>query len=305
MLFRKKGVFLAICLFTSLLAFGLIAFGSRNTNGASEDAEFRHQVRNAIAEIGFPSATDPGTIETVTGNLSHFMSYRAGVLVSDANEGRLSSAEQLGMTRGKRISRADLAEILTDLASVKLRDLTDGQKSHVVESLRGFDDPNLPGSFRQGRDYVSLRASGKGRMTVEAFSARLDSVRGENAESKLVRSLIRNSIALEIGQICDVLYDASPDLFGGTKCDMTALQALLVSYAVITDDPLAGNQADLNSKMLKIRGGIEEKFGVDYPDPQGHTAYGPNGYIFSSPADLLLDGTSIKSLISKIEEKLN
>jgi hypothetical protein len=305
MRFGKIGSFFALCLLTSLFAFGLIAYGSRITNGAPGNALYKNQVRNAIAEIAFPSGNDAVAIDTAAGNLSFFMSYRAGVLVSDFSEDKLRSAEQIVQGSEKRISKADLADILTNLAANRLRELTDAQKDRVVESLRGFDDPNLPESFKRGRDHVSVRSSGEGRMTVAEFSSTLDSVRGENADSKLVTTLIRNSIALEIGEVCEALEDASPGFFGDTKCDMTALQALLVSYAVVTDDDLAGNRAELESRLLEMQERISQKFHIEYPGPEGHKAYGPNGYIFSTPADLLLDDASLASIISKIEEKLN
>ena len=295
---------IALCLFTSLLAAGLVARGTLNTHSTSVDAEFNSEVRSALSEIAFPAGADAAAVDTAAANLAYFFSYRAGVLVSDANEQRIRSAEQIAQT-GKRISKSDLVSVLTDIASDKLRNLTDAQRDHAVETLRGFDHAGLPQSFRKGRDHVSIRASGEGRMTAAELASRLDSVRGESAESKLVRSLINNSIALEVESICGTLADADPGFFGDSKCDMTALQALLVAYAVVTDDLLAGNQAQLTEKMQRIRQAISDRYDINYPGPDGHSAYGVNGYIFSTPADLFLDEGTMAALISRIEEKLN
>lgn len=304
MLNRNKGMIIALCLFTSLLVAGFVARGTLNTHSASVDAEFNSEVRSALSEIAFPAGGNASAVDTAAANPTYFFSYRAGVLVSDTNEQRISSAEQIAQT-GRRISKSDLVSILSDIASDKLRNLTDSQRDHVVETLRGFDHADLPQSFRNGRDHVSIRASGEGRMTAEELAARLDSVRGENADSKLVRSLINNSIALEVESICSTLADADPGFFGDSKCDMTVLQALLVAYAVVTDDLLAGNQAQLTEKMQRIRQSISDRYAVTYPGPEGHAAYGVNGYIFSSPADLFLDDGTMAALISRIEEKLN
>jgi len=220
--------------------------------------------------------------------------------LSDHNIDSLAGSEALSLKSRKRITKDQLAEILTSLAVGKLRNLTDSQKENAIESMRGFNHPDLPQSYLAGRRFVSLRANGKGRMTVEEIGVQIESVRGRKADSKIVYSMIRNAVALEIQSVCETLINADRYFFGGTSCEMTPMQAYLVAYAVATDDLLAGNRADIAQKMDSIRAGAEVVGGAPYPDPAGAAPYGPNGYIFSTPSDLLLDEATTSDFIKRI-----
>jgi hypothetical protein len=45
-----------------------------------------------------------------------------------------------------------------------------------------------------------------------------------------------------------------------------------------------------------------EKLGRPFPSPEGHRAYGVNGYIFSSPLDLFFNEQAVNRLLDRIEK---
>lgn len=298
----KKGLFAALTIAASLLLVYVFLPGGSGTRTAARDAGFKQEVRNALNEIALPSAGDGSDWASAAENLGSFVSYRAGVLLSDVRRDELATAETLSASGGKRISRDDLADILASLAIRRLSSLSDEEIESAVEALRGFTHPDLPDSFRRGREFVSLRANGKGRMRAAELKQQIEAIRGPAAQSKLTRSLVRNAIALEIDAVCEVITDAEPEFFGGSKCDMTPIQAFLVTYAVVTDDLLAGNRAEIADKMRKIEESASSVSGGSYPAANGFKPYGRNGYIFSTPADILLDADGLNKLIEKLHE---
>ncbi|QQS41214.1 MAG: hypothetical protein IPM63_17925 [Acidobacteriota bacterium] len=299
---KRKGLLLSVALLSSLVAAVIAIANAGPARTAASDNGFKQQVRNAIVELALPSGGNQQQLAVGAENLAGFISYRSGVLISDWNLEQLSEAEGFAHGTGKSVSKDKLAELMTAIAVDKLRNLTDEQKQSAVAAMGGFNHPDLPESFRRGRESVSLRASGKGRMTRDGLSSQIEILRGENAENKIVRSMIRNAIALEIESVCAVLIDADPEFFGGTKCEMTPMQALLVAYAVATDDMLAGNRADIQAKMSAIQAAASEAAASPYPTHVGQKPYGVNGYVFSTPADLLLDNAAVQELVTKLSQ---
>lgn len=301
---NRNGLLVALASFSSLLVVVLVGASTLLPTTEARDPDIGQQVRNALAELDLKSGENRASNLSKASNLSSFISYRAGVLLSDLDSRKLAGLETIASASQKRISRDELAQLLTGIAVRKLKSLSDDQKRSAIESMRGFDHPALPQSFKRGRDHVMLRANGSGRMTLEAVSEQIDKVRGANAESKIVESMIRNAIALEIGNVCSTIVEAEPGFFGGSKCEMTPLQAFLVTYAVVTDDLLAGNRADLSEKMSAIERLASAESGAAYPSFVGQKPYGNNGYIFSSPADLLLDQAAISELMEQLSQRI-
>ena len=54
--------------------------------------------------------------------------------------------------------------------------------------------------------------------------------------------------------------------------------------------------------MGSRRESLSKLTGQPYPAPDGHYAYGVNGYLFSSPLDLLLDERTLNSLLDRLEK---
>ena len=303
MLRNKKKVLFVLSVFALLCLTGLFLFDSKISQGTTNSAQFNQRVQNAIAEINLPTSNDANEINAASNSLADFISYRSGVTINQINRDLLASKEQLSRNQSKKITKGQLSSILTQIASDKLRDLTDTQRDNAVESLRGFNHSSLPAN--NDRSTVTLRANGKGRMTPAELTNQLNAIRGSNVDSKINQSLIELAISSEIDSIIGVLSNADPNFFDNTKGDMTPMQALLVSYAVVTDDGLTDNQTGLIAAMQNAETITAQVSGGTYPSHIGHKAFGLNGYFYSTPTNLLMDDDSVNKLITEIAIRSN
>ena len=121
--------------------------------------------------------------------------------------------------------------------------------------------------------------------------------------NKYVQSAIASRITLEVERKVNTLSDASPESFGSAKSSLTPLQAMLIAYSVVTDDPLACDQAGLNAKMQSTQQGISQMIGGPYSSPTDQRAYGENGYLYSSLASLALNDATMNRILTLIAER--
>ncbi len=304
MLRNKKGVLLTLSVFILLFTAGFFFFNYNGaTQGTTSNAQLNQRVQNALAEVSLPTSNNASAINASSASLADFIAYRSNVTLSQANKDLLAGKEQLAWNQSKKITKGQLASILTEMASDKLRDLTDAQRDSAVESLRGFNHSTLPANI--DRSTVTLRANGLGRMTPAELTTQLNAIRGSNADSKITQGLIELGISSEIDYYISLLSDADPNFFGGTKGDMTPMQAVLISYAVVTNDTLSDNQTELTTAMQIAENITAQASGGYYPSHIGEKAYGLNGYFYSAPTDLLMTNDSIDKLITEIAIRSN
>jgi hypothetical protein len=314
----KRALVLALGIFALLIG-GVSLYKTNVASGTTDQEQFQQTVRNALAELNFSTGNSPLTINAATNNLANFIRYRSGVQLSQTNKDSLSLNEQKAQTESKRITQAQLADILTTVACEKLVTLSDSDIDAMAESLRGFNSPNLLVNYPGFRQSVVLRADGEGTMDPAVFIAQLKDARAAeiNYQNQLAidpktarvpfsRMALRSRLNTEITERSNYLVASSPDFFNGaTNNDLTPTQSMLLTYSIITDDMLAGNQAELQSKLNGMRQGITQYTGRLYPSPQNHRAYGVNGYIFSTPTNLLFDDAVATRVLNLIKEKGN
>jgi hypothetical protein len=291
---------LAVCAFSVVLA---AAFWKTDVSTGTTDLEvFNQEVRNGIAEINLPTSNNLNAINSATDNFANFVSYRAGIQINQTNKDLLKNAEQNFWTSSKKITPAQLSQILADVAAERIPNLTNTEISNATESLRGFTAPDLPLRFQEGRANVTLRANGEGTMPAATFQGEVTSIR-DSGINKFAQSAISSRLSLEVERKVNMLVDASPESFGNAKSKLTPLQAMLVTYAVVTDDPLAYNQNGLNQRMLSTQQGISQVTGGPYSSSSNQRAYGDNGYLYSSPASWALNDATINRILTLIAER--
>lgn len=83
---------------------------------------------------------------------------------------------------------------------------------------------------------------------------------------------------------------------------LTPLQAFLFAYSLVSNDALDYSQANLRKYMEADQKDKTKTFGQPYPSPEGHRAYGVNGYRFSSPLDLFFDEPTVNRLLDRVEK---
>lgn len=286
--------------------FGALTWKLNTSTGTTTTEEYKQQIRNGLAEIAVPTSGNIESINSASDNLANFIYYRSGVQISQANRGLLQSAEQKAWSDSKRVDAATLTQILTDIAAERIPTLTNAEIAGITDSLRGFNAPGLPASFQGDRVNITLRARGYGRMSAESFSTELSTIRDGGAIIRpTVKSLIYTSLATEVDTLIDTLRETDPQFFGGTRSSMTPLKAFLVAYAVVADDALTHNQADLTQKMQNAHQRTMQVTGGNFPSPEGHKAYGDNGYFHNSPTSIILNDASVARLLNLIQERAN
>lgn len=299
----KKWAFFVIGLCFCGLVFGTLTWKANTSSGITNTEEYYQKVRNGLAEINIPTSNNINSINAAPDSLSNFLYYRSGVQISTSTKNTLRSAEQNAWTNSKRVDAATLTQIITDIAIERIPTLSDSEIADITESSRPFNAPNLPEGFQKGRRSVLLRASGIGRMPADEFSQELTGLRDGGIQSKVARNLIYVSVTSEVNRRVDTIRNADPQFFGGTKSSMTPTQAVLVAYAVVTDDLLAFNQAELTQKMQDSQQLASRTSGSNFPGPNGYKAYGDNGYLHSSPTSIILNDASVARLLTLIQER--
>lgn len=300
----KKWTSFAIGFCFCALLFGALIWQANTSSGVTTTEEYNQKIRNGLAELNLPTSNNTPSINAVPERISNFIHYRSGVQISGSNRNMLRSAERNAWTDSKRVDAATLAQILTDIAVERIPATSDSEITSITESLRGFNAPGLPESFQKGRRMVKLRASAIRGMPADEFNLELTKIRDSGTPNIVTKNLIYASLANEVNRRVNVLRNADPQFFGGTQSRMTPAQALLVAYAVIADDPLFG-QADLEQKIHYRQQLNSRASQSSFPKPDGHRAYGDNGYLYSSPTGILFNDASVERLITLIQEREN
>ena len=314
---NNKKLCITLVIFTLLIS-GVLFWKTSFTSGTTNDEAFRQGMRNALAEINFSTGNAPVSVSTTTNNLANFINYRTGIQLSQTNKNLLIQNEQSALDNSKRIDKFQLAQILTDVAYEKLVTLSDADINNMSENLRGFNAPNMPPDYQGFRDFVHLRADGEGTMQPSQFINQLKSIRDnqiaynrkQTASSQWLVSLQRQSllshIESEITQRAASLVSAEPNFFGGSaNFDMTPTQAMLLTYSVAADDMLVGSQTELQQKMAAHQQFVSRYGNQPYPGSQGQHAYGVNGYIYSTPVNIVLNDSTTTRILNLIQERGN
>jgi hypothetical protein len=274
------------------------------------------RVRDGVgSEVHFAPAHSSSTnVRASVNEAAQFIHKRSGAQLGGAAKNRLAALEEETLNGARRrISLAELSEIMSATALERLADISDPEITRLDQTLRGFDDPNLPAGFRRER-FLKMRVGRGSRMEPEKFAAQVKALRAQigTPAGQVFESYTRRVVGEEIRKKVSLFSEAVPEQFGGVwdvahntdgAVGLTPLQAFLVAYSVASEDQLADSEVNLNKKMTTLHDSIVDFIKEDYPSPDRHTAYGVNGYIFSSPLDLVFDERTVNALLDRIAER--
>lgn len=298
----------------ALLCAGSIGVSTRRTKAIQTDAYtqskeiFKAAVRDGIGtEVEFAGPGDDAkNVRASIESATQFMRKRAGVDLRGQAKTRLAEMEAstlAGTTR--RITPDELSEIIATTAIERISGASDEEIDRAAETLRGFDAPDLPESFRRGRDHVRLRSSVVSNMTPEQFIAQVKAIRSADLVIKyaVLKPIATNSAASEVNSRIRNLSDAVPEQFGAASSGLTPLQAVIITYSVVSEDRLAYSVGNLQNRIESLREAISKTIGQPYATTAGHLAYGPNGYLVSTPLDIVFDERTVNLLLDHIAER--
>lgn len=269
---------------------------------------YYNKIRDGVgSEVVFFDAetATPSNVSITVSSLANFVDYRSSINLADSNKNLLFEMESSTFSnKTRRLKSNELSEILTTVAMEKLDALTDGQIDSMAETLRGFNAPDLPQSFKEGRNTIRYRPDEATSVTPQVFTSQLKQLRNNSELKAIYQNSLKELISKEISKRISNLSVALPESFGSAETKgLTPSQALLISYSVASGDLLLDSQSNLNTKMEEMQKGISKVSGTKYPNFQNHKAFGANGYIFSSPTDILFDENVVSTILNKIQEK--
>lgn len=308
----KKLIATSLGIFVFLTA-GVFMWTATSTSGTTSDAEFEQEMRNALSEVNLATSNNALAISTSPDNLSNFIYNRSGVQFSQANKNSLRQIEEQAWSQSKRITQSGLTDALTQASFEKLVTLSDTDIDNMAFTLTGLDAPDLPPNFND-RDKVMLRITGEGIMSVNDFKNQVKSARNNSIACtpicssqaslnyRMTRTALRNRIAYEVSSIMSRLGKADANFSEGNTDNLTPTEAMLITYAVMSGDPIAGNQSELQQKMAGVQQAFSQSLNRAYTSSQGRRPFGTNGYLYSSPATLLLDDATTARVITLIKE---
>lgn len=115
-----------------------------------------------------------------------------------------------------------------------------------------------------------------------------------------VRGKMRNlaeAVPEQFGNLWDLANDNES---GAADAGFSPLQAFLVAYSMVSNDYMGYSEANLRKFMNLNRDASAKRFG-HFPSPEGHQAYGVNGYLFSTPLDLFFDEPTVNRFLGRVE----
>lgn len=276
--------------------------------------QFHERIRDGVGrEVQFAAPGDSaGRVHSSVNSVDNFISKRSGVKLSGPTKNRLAEMEQLtlnGATR--RLTITELNEVLTATAVERLGRLTDEEILHIDDTLRGFTAPDLPRKF--GRRSINL--PGKSVLiSKDKFVAQVKAMRDQTHTplGEVLRVAAHREIQKGVHRQIRDLSEAVPEKFVGAwdttndkegTTGVTPLQAVLIAYSVAGMDLLIDSEAGVLKEMKSLPAGLSRINGEKYPNPSGYSAYGVNGYLTSTPLDLVFDEQTINRMLDHIQER--
>lgn len=285
-----------------------------------EKAEARRQyharVRDGVGrEVELARGGSPAQARRSVESVAKFVESRSGVSLGEATKNRLAALEERVQSGdGRRLSLEAFSAALSATVLERLLSLTDEEIAQMDETLRGFNAPDIPTNhqrhFKLPQAYVSMG------IPPETTISRLKAARdGLNTPARDVfAGMFREKVLYHARGKAQNLAKAVPEQFGNlwnmtsdsessaADAGFTPLQVFLAAYSLMSDDPLTYSGVRLRKRMEIDQKDRTESLGQPYPSPDGHRAYGVNGYLFSTPLDLFLNEQAINRLLDRIEK---
>lgn len=244
-----------------------------------------------------------------------FVERRSGVGLGEATKNRLAALEEKVQSGdGRRLSLAAFSSALSATVLERFSSLTDRELAGMDETLRGFNGPDMPENFQRNlqlpQGYVFIGVPPE--KTIGGLKAVRDQLNSPARD--VFAGMFREKVLYNVEGKAQNLARAAPGQFGNlwdvaggresgaADAGFTPLQAFLFAYSLVSNDALDYSQANLSRKMKTKRDSRTESLGRPYPSPDGHRAYGVNGYLFSSPLDLFFDEQTVNRLLDRIEK---
>lgn len=289
----------AIALAVACLTVGGVAIWHAPKLPAEASSENKQHLRERLrkgvgSEVRFASASSrPEQIDEAVGTAAEFIYRRSGLRMSDETRKRLAKAES-DVLKGKtkHITLGELTDELTTAVAERLATLTDEE---IGQAADASSDEN--GEIRSRAD-GKWGVLTKRELIQQAKSGREWSRQGDSA----LRAALRPMIEGEVNDRVATLGAALPEQFGqaGTR-GVTPTQALLITYSVAADDPLADSRGDIEQTIVQKR--MHARQTREQKKAQKNVSgrpYGPRGFEHPSAPQLFFKA-GVDKLLNRSE----
>lgn len=254
----------------------------------------------ANAQVEFPSTrSSEDEIKRSVESIDNFLYSRSNIRLSEMVKTRLVEAErQVAFGANSRLTSEQLIDVLTEVALKRLQSLTEDdirkakttyEKSYIVDgSYAGFTWKQIklsPTDFEKNLRKLSERSKSNNRElrnTLQKIIAGNSPESGVNGQIQLYARVL-------------------PEQFGAVmQAGISPTQAVLIAYAIASDDPIHISRTALENEMAQAHKNIG---GQRYPEPNGSHPFGTNGYLFATPLDLIFNDQVIASMLDAIQTR--
>lgn len=302
---RRRWYVAPALLLISVAAMASLGWSSNGLKMEQEEKDFltRSQIKRAMhaqirdglgKEVKFVNRLSTGEeVKESVESATNFIRQRSGLEVSENVKERLASLETEHLAGNRSaISPANLVDALTDTAVERLSKISSAEVDQAAAVL----------SQKDGE--IILRSNGRGHTSSAEFvkQAKLAREMSRQGDSRF-RDAIHKEIEGVVTERVKTYSQALPEQFGEAETNgVTPLQAVLITYSVVSDDLLAGSKDTLKNKVEKTSR-AQKNLGLVQPDSKSTKAYGKNGTIFAAPVDLVLDEATMTKLLDRVEER--
>lgn len=221
-----------------------------------------------------------------------FIRERSGLEFSDKVKEKLATLESESLSGSSpAISPAGLTDVLADTAVERLSNVSDADIDLAASALSQSDGE------------VILRGNGRGHTTSSEFVKQAKAMRNLSRQGDpIVYEAIHKEVEAAVTERVKTYSRALPEQFGDMENNgVTPLQAVLITYSVVSDDLLAGSSNTLKHQVEKTHR-TKKSLGLARDDAKPGKAYGKKGTLFAAPVDLVLDEATMTKLLDRVRE---
>lgn len=304
-----------------LLCAAVIAVGVWRASADKKDEKnegkrkYNARIRDGVGrEVESAGGNSPAQIRHAVDSVTKFIERRSGVSVSEATKNRLAVLEERVQSgNGRRLSVSAFSSALSATVLERLSSLNDEQIAHMDDVLRGFNAPDMPKNH--SRTFQLPMGYAFTLVPPEKTIGSLKAVRDQSGTpgSEMIAGMITQTVEYNARGKAQNLAEAVPEQFGNlwdvandresTAADagFSPMQAFLIAYSMVSNDYMGYSEANLRKFMNMNRDASAKSYG-HFPNPEGHRAYGVNGYLFSTPLDLFFDEPTVNRFLDRVEK---
>lgn len=288
-------VLILICLTLASVGMRVSALKGNANDPLPEETKkiLQAQLRSGIGEqVRLDKVKNsPGHIRQAVKSAAGFMENRSGLILSENVKNRLVVMEQATLAgQSRRVSMDDFVDILTVTAIERLSSVSD------------YEIAQAKATFLDNGD-IRLRAGGRGYLEEAEFDDKVKLARdlcrqGDETFKGFVRAAVREEVTSRV----NIYSEALPGHFGKAKhLGITPLQAMLITYSVVSDDFMSHSQSTLDAMQEQVYEIMKDQGYKRGRRP--NKSYGSDGYRYATPLDMILNETTINNLLDRIGER--